>query len=320
MNLQHPFPFDPSHGYTPEQLRTIQPPAEPPDFDAFWQSTRRATEQVPLALQSTEITCPQPTHRMFEVRYRTLDGIAVGAWLVLPKDRPVRMAAVMGHGYGPPGLPGVAPRDVAFLMTCAPGFSLSEQPGLPNTVPEHVVHGLASRETYLIRYCVAALWSSAWAMKELVPVANDLLVYMGHSFGGGLGALMLPWEPLYRRAFIGVPTFGHHPLRLDLTCVGSGDAVQQYVAQHPEAREVLRYFDAANAATRIRIPILCMPAHFDPAVPPAGQMAVANALRSTGEICEVSAGHFEHPGLPAEMKKVEERIERAFWTEAPLWS
>ena len=319
MKLQHDFPFDPTHGYSPEQLRSIAPPPEPPDFEAFWQATYAATKAVAREVQVTEVPCATPTHRMAEVRYRTLDGVAVGAWLVRPKDRPVRLAAVMGHGYGPPVPPGGPPRDAAFLFTCAPGFSLSAQPGLPDTVPEHVVQGLARRETYLIRHCVAALWSAAWVLCELEAVARDLLVYMGHSFGGGLGALMLPWEPLYRRAFLGVPTFGHQPLRAQLACQGSGASVQRYLAAHPEGLEVLRYFDAAHAAARIRIPVLCSPAHFDPAVPPAGQMAVANALRGSGEVFEVSAGHFEHPGLPAELQALDRRIEEFFWAEAPLW-
>lgn len=318
MKLTHAFPFDPTHGYTPEQLRALAPPPAPSGFDAFWQATYRETAGVPLDLQVKELESPVATHRLAEVRHRTLDGLAVGAWLVTPKDRPLRMAAVIGHGYGGPGAPTFPARDAVLLITCAPGFALSAQPGLPDQAMEHVVYGLAQRETYLIRHCVAALWSSAWVLRELVPAACAMLVYRGDSFGGGLGALMLPWEPLYRRGYLGVPTFGHQPLRARLACNGSGDAVQRYLVQHPDALEVLRHFDAATAATRIRIPVLCAPAHFDPAVAPAGQMAVANALRSTGEVFEISAGHFEHPGLAAELVELDRRTESFLWAEAPL--
>lgn len=318
--MKHNFSFDPTHGYTPHQMRAIVPPIGPADFDDFWQETWRATKAEPLALTTTELKSDSPAHRVFEVHYRTLAGVAAGAWLVLPKDRPARMAAVMGHGYGAGLLPVYPNRDAAHLFTCAPGFYLSAQPGLPDTVAEHVVHGLASRETYLIRHCVANLWSAAWVLQQLVPVANDLLVYMGGSFGGGLGALALPWEPLFRRGSLTVPTFGHQELRLTLPCEGSGNAVQKYVKTHPEAVSVLRYFDAATAARRIQIPVLCAPAHFDPAVPPAGQMAVANALRETGHIVEISAGHFEHPELPAEMAALDRLTEKFFWAEAPLWT
>ena len=317
--MKHDFSFDPTHGYSPQQMRSIEPPEGPADFDTFWQDTRRATQAEPMALATTELKSESPAHRLFEVHYRTLAGVAAGAWLVLPKERPVRMAAVMGHGYGALLAPAYPQRDAAFLFTCAPGFYLSAQAGLPDTVPEHVIHGLASRETYIIRHCVANLWSAAWVLEHLVPAAREHLVYMGGSFGGGLGALALPWEPLYRRGHLTVPTFGHQELRLTLPCVGSGDAVQRYVRLHPEARSVLRYFDAATAARRIQIPVLCAPAHFDPAVPPAGQMAVANALRATGHIVEISAGHFDHPGLAEENAALESRTESFFWPEAPPW-
>ena len=317
--LHHTFSFDPTHGYTPEAMRAIAPPRGPDDFDAFWQETYRATLAQPMELTTRERAAASPAHRLLKVHYRTLDGVAAGAWLVQPRERPVRMAIVQGHGYGGTVVPWYPNHDAAMLFICSPGFDLSAQPGLPNTVPEHVVHGLTSRETYLIRHCVANLWSAAWVMRELVPAAREVLAYSGGSFCGGLGALALPWEPAYHRAYLEVPTFGHQELRMQLRCEGSGHYVQQYVRQHPEALEVLRYFDAATAALRIQIPVLCVPAHFDPAVPPAGQMAVANALRATGHIVELSAGHFDHPGLPGERAQLEQRIEAFLWAEAPAW-
>jgi cephalosporin-C deacetylase len=319
MSMQHSFPFDPTHGFTPEQLRAVAPPSEPADFDAFWRATHEQAMRVPLGLTVKDCPSASPRHRLREIRYATLEGVQLGAWLVEPLDEPVRMAVVMGHGYGQIRVPEYPARSAAFLFTCAPGFSLSAQPGLPSTVEQHVVHGLERRETYMLRYCVAALWSAARVMQELVPVARDRLVYMGDSFGGGLGAMALPWEPSFQRGYLGVPTFGHQELRLSLECVGSGHAVQQYVAQHPEALEVLRYFDAAAAARRIRIPVLYVPAHFDPAVPPAGQFAVANAASANSAVFELSAGHFDHPGLVEEYEKLRQITESFFWPEAPPW-
>lgn len=318
-HLPHNFAFDPTHGYTLEDYRAIEPPPGPPDFDDFWKATYTATKREANLLSMTERESASVEHRLFELHYRTLQGVSAGAWFVQPKDRPVRMAVVMGHGYGADVVPAYPRRDAAFLFTCAPGFGISAQEGLPGVVFDHVVHGLESRETYILRYCAANLWSAAWILKDLLPAARDLLVYMGGSFGGGVGALALPWEPLFKRGHLMVPTFGHQELRLTLRCEGSGHAVQQYIAKHPEAVNVLRYFDAASAALRIKIPVMCAPATFDPAVPPAGQMAVANALRKTGHIVEISAGHFEHPELAAEMASFDQLTEKFFWAEAPLW-
>lgn len=317
--MQHNFPFDPTHGYTPEQLRAVPLPPEPANFDRFWLDTWAETQGVPLDLEVRDLPSASPNHRLREIRYSTLDGVRLGAWLVEPREGPVHLAAVMGHGYGGRGGPEYPARAAAFLFTCAPGFNLSAHPELPGVSERHVLHGLAHRETYILRHSVAALWTAARVMEELVPVARDLLVYMGDSFGGGVGAMALPWEPRYRRGYLGVPTFGNQLLRLTLPCVGSGHFVQKYVHEHPEAVEVLRYFDAATAACRIRIPMLCVPAHFDPAVPPAGQFAVTNAIPQPKEVFELSSGHFDHPGLPAEYQALARLTENFFWPEAPLF-
>ena len=52
--------------------------------------------------------------------------------------------------------------------------------------------------------------------------------YLGISFGGGIGALALPWDERFHRAHLNVPSFGHHPLRLGMPCVGSGEAVRRH--------------------------------------------------------------------------------------------
>ena len=73
------------------------------------------------------------------------------------------------------------------------------------------------------------------------------------SFGGGVGALALPWDDRFGAAHLNLPSFGHYPLRLTMPCIGSGEAVRRYHAEHPDVLDVLRYFDAATAATRIEI-------------------------------------------------------------------
>ena len=68
-----------------------------------------------------------------------------------------------------------------------------------------------------------------------------------------------------------MPTFGHHPLRVECPCQGSGNAVREYLQARPEVMDVLQYYDAATAAGYIESPTLVSPALFDPKVPPPGQ-------------------------------------------------
>jgi cephalosporin-C deacetylase len=97
-----------------------------------------------------------------------------------------------------------------------------------------------------------------------------------------------------------VPSFGNHDLRLSMRCEGSGEAVRRHAAAHPEAREVLRFFDAATAATRLTIPTLVAPALADAVVPPPGQFAVHNALPGPAELVVLGSGHAEGPAAEAD--------------------
>ena len=301
------------------ELLRIQPPPEPADFADFWQATYREVTAQPLELTQSELESPSPEHRLLEIYFRTLAGVRIGAWLVYPRSRPVHLGAVLGHGYGARTAPEFPQRSAACLFLNAPGFSLSAAPAIPETVDRHVLHGIEHRTTYILRHCVASLWSGAHALAQLVPAVAGQIVYYGGSFGGGLGALALPWEPLYQRAFLEVPTFGHHPLRLSIPGTGSGESVRSYAAAHPEVREVLAYFDAATAASRVKIPVFVAPALVDTVVPAPGQFAVANALSEPKELFVLTAGHAEYPTAAAERRQLDERLERFLWAPASLW-
>jgi cephalosporin-C deacetylase len=172
----------------------------------------------------------------------------------------------------------------------------SARPDLPGTAAWHVLHGIESRQTYMHRFCAADLWAAATALLTLAPEAGAWLEYYGESFGGGMGALALAWDDRFRRGTLLVPSFGNHPLRLTLPCVGSGAAVRVYYKHHPEVTEILAYFDAATAARHIRIPVFCGNALMDPAVPPPGQFAVHNGLAGAKRLHVSPAGHFPWPG------------------------
>lgn len=296
--IRHDFAFDPTYGYDQERLLAVGAPDEPADFAAFWQATADEASRVPLRLEAR----PQPSKNdaveLLEVRFDSFGGHRVGAWLLRPRRKAPAYALVGGHGYGGRAEAPVGPDepDHIALYPCAPGFHLSARADLPDVAARHVVHGIAHRDTYLIRACVASLWAAASALLELHPEFRGRLHYDGGSFGGGLGALALPWEPRFARAKLVVPTFGHHPLRLQCPCVGSGEAVREHHRSHPGiARDVLPYYDAAIAARRVRQPVLVAPALFDPAVPPPGQFAVANALPSAERFI-LRAGHHPYRG------------------------
>lgn len=333
----HAFPFDPSYGYAPEALRAIgapgdpgavgdpgtvggpgaaegpggaagagapESPGAPEDFAAFWRARHRVARAVDPAPEVGPLEEERDGARIYGVRFTSVGGVRLGGWLVLPPEgEPVRRGLVIGHGYGGRDAPGPdVPLPVpgaAALLPCVRGMGeRSRVAGIPEAADAHVLHGIASRDTYVLGDCVADLWCAASALLALAPTVRRL-GYAGESLGGGLGALALPWDERFACGQLKVPTFGHYPLRLTLPSVGSGESVRTYHTRHPEVAHVLRYFDAATAASRIGCPVLTAPALFDPAVPPPGQFAVANA--APGPVHVLTAGHFAHPGEADEL-------------------
>jgi cephalosporin-C deacetylase len=305
--------FDPTYGYDRDALLAVGLPPRPRDFEEFWRDTAEQTARVPLRLDVTSLEGSDARQRLQRVDFDTWGGYRIGAWLVSPAEGEPLCGAVVGHGYGGRDAPDFdLPLDrVAAIFPCAPGFNLSARPDLPATSDRHVTHGIASRDTYILRPSVAALWSAATALLTLYPGVEEGLVYIGGSFGGGLGALALPWNRRFVRGHLVVPTFGHHPIRLQCSSVGSGEAVRRYHAAHPEIEWVLTYYDAATAASFIDIPVLVAPALADPAVPPPGQFAVANALRHR-ELFLLSAGHMPYAEEASEAAALRASQERWF--------
>jgi cephalosporin-C deacetylase len=185
--------------------------------------------------------------------------------------------------------------DAAYLIPCFRGLCRSARAPISTEPHWHVLHDLDKPERYILRGCVEDLWTATTALLMLCPWLAGRLGYLGISFGGGIGALALPWEPRIARGHLNVPTFGHHPLRQGLACIGSGAAVQRFVAEHPQAAETLSCYDAAIAARRIRQPMHVALALFDPVVPPPGQFAIYNAIPGAKLRCVLPAGHFPYP-------------------------
>ena len=305
--VEHPFPFDPTYGYDEARLLTVTAPEGPADFASFWQRTYDETRAIPLGLEKRRIESPLTDFEVYKIEFNSLGGVKIGGWLTVPLQGPVTRGMVVGHGYGGRDVPAFEPGAVA-ISPCARGFNRSAQAGIPGEAFRHVLHGIKNRETYSHRGCAADLWSAASALLELYPEFTEKLDYSGSSFGGGIGALALPWDKRFRKAFLEVPSFGNHPLRIQMPCIGSGEAVRSYYRRHPEVMEVLAYFDAATAARSITIPVFAAPALFDPAVPPPGQFAVCNVLAGPKEWFIRRTGHFPSPLEDAETREIQVRL------------
>jgi len=228
--FHHEYPFDPCYGHDLAALLTVAAPEEPADFAAFWRALQARARTVTVAPLLRELPSPQARTRVFEVEFGSLDGFRVKGWLTRPLDEPVERGVVVSHGYGGRDGPDfhLPFKHAAMIFPCARGISRSPRADISSNPDVHVLHGIEQRETYVLGACAAdTAWCAASALLDLFPMAAQRLDYLGISFGGGIGALALPWDERFHRAHLNVPSFGHHPLRLALPWVGSGEAVRR---------------------------------------------------------------------------------------------
>ena len=314
--LKHDFDFDPTHGYSPDALKAIRPPEAPAGFDAAW-SERYAKA---MALDPRPVLTPahesHPDWSVHDIAYSTTDKMTIHGWLLVPRSGIVSRGLVVGHGYGGREAPDfdIPIENTAILFPCFRGLSRSASPPISPNSAWHVLHDIDKPKRYIIGGCVEDLWLAVSALIALFPQVHDKVGYSGISFGGGLGALAIPFDPRIDRGMLEVPTFGNRPLWLKLPCIGSARSVQLYSRRHPEVAETLRMYDAAIAATRIRVPMIAAVALLDQAVAPSCQFSIANALPQNdyNQIFILDAGHFDYPDNAAQHQALKDRVRHHF--------
>jgi cephalosporin-C deacetylase len=298
-----------------DALLAVEPPVAPPGFDDFWNERyRRALALDPKPSLSASKTS-HPDWQVFDIAYVSTGGFRIGGWLLLPRTGSVRRGLVVGHGYGGREAPDfdIPVEETAILFPCFRGLSRSAQPPISSNCVWHVLHHIDKPDDYVIGGCVEDLWVAVSTLLALYPGLAGHIGYSGISFGGGIGALAIPFDSRIGRGHLALPTFGDRPLWLTLPTVGSAASVQIYQKTHPDVIDTLRFFDAATAATRIAVPMLVAVALFDPSVAPPCQFAVANALpKKYNETVILDAGHFDYPDGAVQQKALRDRVDRFF--------
>ncbi len=291
-------PFDASYGHTLDTLRAVEPVPAPDGFAEKWSGWRQQaddTDAAPAFLSSDTLH----GRRVSIIEHAGVGGIRLRSWLVEPESGQARIGVVHGHGYGGRDAIDLAriPADAAAIFPVARGLpTLNRGVGAPELVERHVLSSIDDPDRYMLGLCARDLWLAADALVELTGVGP--LYYVGESFGGGIGALALPRDDRFVGATLIVPSFGQYDERLAVSCLGSGEVVRRYIARRPEARDVLRWFDASSAIGFANVPVRVEAALWDTYVPPQGQFAVANGARML-ELAVLPAGHADYPGSDA---------------------
>lgn len=300
MMITNDYGFDPSYGYTLEQLLRIAAPKAPKDFDIFWQARYQRALKIKPATEIKVLNKNKSGWAIHEMSYRSTDDFPIRGWLLLPSIGPIKRGFIIGHGYGGREAPDfhLPFTDSALFFPCFRGLSMSAMQPISSDPYWHVRHNIEDKNRYILGGCVEDIWLAVSALLELLPSLAGHLGYLGISFSGGIGALALAWEKRIERGHFNVPTFGHYPLRLRLATLGSARSVQEYYHSTQDKKktlDTLRYFDAAIAAKHITMPIHNACAVYDPYVIPPGQFSVFNALTANKQLLILKAGHHSYP-------------------------
>jgi cephalosporin-C deacetylase len=313
-DLAHGFSFDPSYGYSLQDLLAVEAPPLPADFVGFWQARYSKALQVHPCPRLKHTGKDNENYEIYDLRYGSTDNFIIRGWVWIPKYHPVTKGIVIGHGYAGCQEPEfrLQLQGTALLFPSFRGLARSQHPSMSADPACHVLHDIDKPGRYVLGGCVEDLWLAVSAMLLLFPATRGHIGYAGISFGGGIGALALPWEPRIQRAHLNVPSFGHHPLRLQLQTIGSAAAVQGYQQQHGNALATLQYYDAASAARFIHQDMHMAVALFDPAVAPPGQFAIYSSLPGPKSLFILEAGHFCYPHQAAQEQELLKELEDFF--------
>ncbi|USD64176.1 acetylxylan esterase [Vibrio sp. SCSIO 43136] len=312
-NFKHEYAFDPSYGYTLEQLQQSAASAVPEDFEQFWSLKYQRALQVKTHLNLQDTGRIINHWRIFDCYYDSTDNTRIGGWLLLPEEGRVNGAVVWAHGYGGIDEPDTSwkLKNTAMLIPCVRGISRSAHEPISTDPYWHVLHDVQDKYRYIIGGCVQDLWCGISALLSLFPHVEQNIGMIGSSLGGGLGTFASAFDKRIKRSHLHVPTFGNSELRLTMPTVGSTQALIEFPDKNI-LNKTLPYFDASCAARFIRQPSHWALAKFDPYVAPPGQFSIYNGCTAEKHCFILDAGHFIYRGEGKQRRELRKQVEAFF--------
>lgn len=286
-----------SKTFSLESLLAVKAPEAPHDFNDFWQSAYKSILNFNVNVQLQDPNRIVNNWRVINVSYNSTHNTTISGWLLIPKDKAPTRGFVVGHGYANVHGPNfdLPFSDAALFFPCCRGLGVSQNPPISEEPQWHVLHDIDNPKQYILKGCVEDTWLAISSLLILFPFLAGKLGFLGISFTGGVGVLAMACEKRISRAHFNVPTFGHHRIRLRNATWGSGHSVQNFFRQKPRLTlNTLRYYDAANAAEALNMPVHFALALKDPVVTPPGQFAIYNHTQSEKKLFVLDEGHSDN--------------------------
>lgn len=307
---------NPSHsyvwglGFSPEKI--VQGVRCPDDFDAFWAAAvKKLDDEVPEDAQVTliEETSKKGPCNLYEVSFATVGGRRIRGFLSVPKAPgryPVRITV---PGAGPGGYGARCEPNAINLQMNVHYYAVvkdraetdrryAEQDrewGGKYGVRRYCTSGISeSREAYFYYGSLLGINRAVNWLARRPDVDLSDFSYSGSSQGGGFGFYLTGLNRHITHACIFVPAITD---LMGSKVDGRQSGWPQIVdSQKPENRAATErfapYFDAANFAARVTVPVRVVVGFSDTTCPPAAVYAGYNAIPSRDKAIVNS------PGMP----------------------
>jgi cephalosporin-C deacetylase len=283
-------------------LERFRPNADKPtEFLRFWALTVAELQRTRPEAERLGAVSPEPGLLLERLRYTSLNGVRVAAYLLRPTEAQSRPLVVHAHGYNDryEVMLDWARRGCSVFGFDARGFGRSAD-RFPISEHGYVLTGIESPQTSVLRGAVADyLQGVRVATERLGALAASSVSLYGFSFGG---ALALMAGALSRQAdlvVLGQPTFGWNAERSRVALAGSAREVRRYIERFPWRRdtviETLQYFDTLHFAPLVDVPTLIGIGLDDDVVPSRTVLAVANHFASPVEVRLLPVSHSADP-------------------------
>lgn len=280
-------PLDALRAYRPER-------DEPADFDAFWARTLDETRRVPLDPSFAPVATGLRLVDAFDVAFAGWGGHPIRAWLLLPRDRPGPLPAVVEFvGYG-----GGRGNPTDWLLWSAAGYAHlvmdsrgqgsswlhgdtpDPAPGGDPAFPGFLTRGVLDPETAYYRRVYADAVRAVETARIHPAVDARRVAVVGGSQGGGIALACAGLLPDLAAVVANVPFLCHIRRATEITDAHPYAEVARYCQTHRDQVErvfaTLAYVDGLHFAARAAAPALFSVGLMDEICPPSTGFAAFN--------------------------------------------
>lgn len=280
----------------------------PEDLDSFWAGVLKETRSVPLNGSRERVGTPLLGVDAYDVVYQGVDGTPIHGIYMVPAFLGQDRYPCLVHYHGYTGSRGLPEHFAHFLLAGLAVFSIDVRgqsgatgdltPPLEGMTKGWITRGITDPHTCYYKSAVTdAIRAIDWVMEQ-PEVDPERVGVVGGSQGGGLALAVSAIGARHAFAVADIPNMCYMDWSV-LHTTGSITEAADYIARYPERMgavlRTLSYYDNANLAPLIRIPVMVSVGFKDTICPPEAVFAAYNRIESEKRM-EVYPFNGHYPG------------------------